>query len=217
MFYRMTVLAMSVLVTSYVRSSVGADRDTAADEAIVRQIAASVPSNWICEQKLARLVLCRSEEPVIINLTNGPGLRPGETEEEYRRSHAVNIKYRIVLRLGPKIEPACVQRMIAENHKVEREISSMRSKLRFGKGAPMPPRTPDEQANVNEYYRLTQSLHRIPDGYIGEFSVYIEPTHLGYASFLSDAVRAECEMVIKRVAVALTQYPIEPEKAANKG
>jgi hypothetical protein len=70
-------------------------------------------------------------------------------------------------------------------------------------------------------------LQRIPAGYLGEFSVYIEPTDLGYASFLSDTIknphvinaggpgtlRAECETVMKQVKGTL--YPYPASNAAN--
>ena len=190
------------------------DIDPATIEVINRKITANVPSNWICERGQTGLVLRRTEEPVIINITSGSGPRQGETWEEYRQKSAVNIKYRIILRLGRKVKPAQVQKMIAENHQIQREIDSVKKTLRWGKGTPQPPRTPEEQVNQAKYYQLIQSLKPIPGGYLGDVSVYIEPTKLGFV--LSDTTKAECEMVIKRVADSLTRYPTEPEESAAK-
>jgi hypothetical protein len=192
------------------------DIDPAAVEAISRKIAANVPSNWICEHGQTGLVLRRTEEPVIINIVSGPGPQQGETWEEYRRKSAVNIKYRIVLRLGSKVDPAQVQKMIADNHRIQREVDSARKTLRWGKGTPEWPRTPEEQAKQARYYQLVQSLKPIPAGYFGGVSVYIEPTNLRFAEFLSKTTKAECETVIKRLADLLTRYQTEPEKPGAK-
>ena len=44
-----------------------------------------------------------------------------------------------------------------------------------------------------EYNRLVGSLNRTPDGYFGETSVYIQPTEIGYARFLSKEMGEECK------------------------
>jgi hypothetical protein len=216
MNHLLIALAISTLPINIAETSPGKDIDTAKVETIRRKIAANVPSNWICEHGQGGLVLRRTEEPVIINIASGPGPRSGQTGEEYRRAHRVDIKYRILLRLGPKIEPEQVQKMIAENHRIQREVGSVGKTLRWGKGTPAPPETPEEQTHLTKYFQLVQSLKPIPDGYFGDFSVYIEPTNLGFASFLSDTTKAECEVVIKRVAASLTRYQTEAEKPAAK-
>ena len=113
----------------------------------------------------------------------------------------------ITLVFGPKISPSRVQEMISENAAIRRKIEKIRTTETFrrSKGTPIP-KTPEQSQLVADYKRLTASLNRIPSGYLGETSVYIESTDHGYARFLSDAVRDECEALVKAVTGLLDPY-----------
>lgn len=179
--------------------------------AIFRKITANLPNGWICERGLTSVTLRRKEEPVIVNLMQRPNYdRPneGETEEDWARRHAVDAKYRIVLRLTPKVDPSVIQKMVEDNHKIRLEIEKDKGPSFFQHELP--------DWTDAETIRLLQSLHVLPDGYWGDLSVYVMPTNLGYASFLKEEDRAECERVTKRVVSLLNSYAAGSRKSAGK-
>ena len=180
-------------------------------QAIIRKIVAKLPNGWTCERGPTSVLLRRNEEPVIVNLiqhaiSDWPG--QGETEEDWARRHAVSIKYRIVLRFAPKIDSAHVQKMAEENHKLQREIRTVRaaSYSQVPYPSERDANTAEEKATLGKYVRLHQSLHVLPDGYWKDVSVYLMPTYLGCASFLKEQDRAECERTVKQVVSLLNSY-----------
>jgi hypothetical protein len=67
---------------------------------------------------------------------------------------------------------------------------------------------PEEQAKIDEYYRLEGTLHRLPDGYLGEVSVLLPsfpPWDYGLTPEDHD-VRHKCEQIYNKVAGALSKY-----------
>ena len=190
-------------------------------QAIVRKIAANLPNGWTCERGPTSIALCRTTEPIIVNLVNTMGTRDvatGETQEELARRYAVDIKYRIVLRFTPKVDPARVQKMVEENEKIQREIENVKRASFFRYGIPdeFEAKSDEERAILGKYMRLLQSLHVLPDGYWGEASVYVMPTNLGFASFLKKEDEAECQRVKQRMISLLTSYSAGSGRAADK-
>jgi len=190
-------------------------------EAIVRKIAANLPNGWICERGPTSVALRRTEEPIIVNLMQlSPSDRPnkGETREDWARRHAVHIQYRIVLRFVPKTDLARVQKLMQDNQKIRLEIENVKKASFFRHGIPdtYDAKSDEEKAILGKYIRLLQSLYVLPDGYWGDVSVHVMPTNLGYASFLKEEDRAECERVTKRVISLLSSYATGSGGAAGK-
>jgi uncharacterized protein (TIGR03067 family) len=190
-------------------------------EAIIRKIVAKLPNGWICDRGPTSVVLRRKEEPVIVNVFQRPITelaKNRETQEDLDRRHTVDIKYRITLRFAPKVDSARVQTMAAENHKLQLEIRRIwaASYSQIPYPSEYFAKTAEETATLGRYIRLHQSLHVLPDGYWGDVSVYVMPTCLGYASFLKEQDRAECERTTKQVVSLLNSYASEPENAAGK-
>ena len=169
----------------------------ATETAIVKVL----PGTWDHQRTATGMLLRPKQQPLFVNTVSAAGPRPGENKDDYLCRHVVRIDYCIFLTFAPKIAPSRVQEMIAKNAAIHKKIEKIRGTETFrrSKGVPIPA-TPKEEQLVAEYKRLTESLNRIPYGYLGETSVYIEPTELGYARFLSKAAKAECEAL--RVAVA---------------
>jgi hypothetical protein len=187
--------------------SLGADAlpPVSAPGSVVTKIAGALPTGWTCESEPGKIVVRRIEEPVIVNLCQAEHPKARETWDHWARKHTVNIKYRIVLRFVPKIVPEHVQKMREENRNIQREIDKL---------GQVPPSgmawTPEEKERRKKYEKLAKSLNEIPAGYLGNVSVYIEPTELGYARFLSKAIEVESKTAIERVANTLTPYPSKP-------
>jgi hypothetical protein len=180
----------------------------AAEEArIVAAIVEVLPEKWTYQRTATGMVLRPKQQPVFVNTVNAEAPRPGESKDNYLRRHVVRIDYRITLEFAPKIAPGRVQDMIAENAAICKKIEKIRGTETFrqSKGI-LIPETPKEEQLVAEYKRLVGSLRRIPDGYLGETSVYIQPTKLGYARFLTRESCGECKGLRTKLAGLLSPY-----------
>jgi hypothetical protein len=180
----------------------------AADEArIVAAVVKVLPKNWNLERTSTGVALRPNQQPLFVNFTNAEPRRPGESRDDYLRRHVVHFDYCITMEFARKIEPSRVQEMIAQNAAIDKKIKEIQETAKFAqiKGVPMP-ETPEEARLVAEYRRLMDSLNRIPCGYLGDTSVYIRSTELGYARFFSQAAKEACETVRSRVAGVLSPY-----------
>ena len=108
--------------------------------------------------------------------------------------------------------------MVEDNRKIQIEIKTVKTAPLFRYGIPevWQVKITGGKAILGKYVRLVQSLHVLPDGYWGDVSVYVMPTNLGYASFLKEEDRAECERVKQRVISLLNLYTAGSGKAAGK-
>ncbi len=170
-------------------------RQVAAQLAVA--VVAILPQDWTCQRSGRDIVLRRKESPVFVNVMQQHGPERGESEDHYLRRHVVKFDYRITLSVREQLAPGQVQGMIEENAPVRREM-----KRCYG----------DE----SEYRRLETSLHPIPDGHYAGLAVYVQPTDLGAASFLSDATRDECETLRKRLVGLLEPYPEKQTSTDNE-
>jgi hypothetical protein len=208
MYRRPIVWAEIALLVGCVGVSHGADSPIARSwDPVAATIIAAVPTGWTCDRGPGKIVVRRIDEPVIVNLRQAERHKSGETWDHWARKHTVNIKYRIVVRFVTKIDPDHVRRMREENRKIQREIDKLGQVVPQGMDW-----TPEQKERRKNYEKLAKSLNQIPHGHLGEVSVYIEPTNLGYAQFLSKDIAAESKMVIERIANALTPYASEPEQ-----
>jgi hypothetical protein len=190
-----------------------------AEKEFVANVKKELPSGWTAKRDGSKVVLRRVEEPIIINIINSAGMQEGESQEAFKRRHIVDFKYQIELRLVPKITPNDVNKMIAANEKAAKEIAKLRNEHRtyFSSKNELPrPQNEEERRIRDRYVQLEKSIQQIPDGYFGEFSVFIESTDLGFARFLSDKVEAECEMVKKKVTSILSSYKNDSKVKSRK-
>lgn len=160
----------------------------------VTRIVAVLPEGWKSDYQDKTIVVRRIDEPVIINIFQADAPKPGQTHESWLLSHKVNIQYRIIVHFAQKIDAKRVAEMREENQAIEAEMKKLRS----------PPLSLDERDR--RYKTLKQSLKKVPNGYLGEWSVYVESTELGYAQFFDANVAKECQAVIDRIKAALTPY-----------
>lgn len=176
-------------------------------ELVAKVIADTLPKDWICDHTSNGLVLRPKQNPIFVNTINARSRHDGESEEDYLREHIVHIQYCITVEFGPKIAASQVEEMRRQNAASRRKIKEIRESDEFRHSKDIPiPRIPREKLLVAEYKRLTGSLNKIPDGYFGDTSVYVQSSAYWPARFLSREIADECELVRSKVAGVLTRY-----------
>ncbi|MEI7688442.1 MAG: hypothetical protein WCL32_25830 [Planctomycetota bacterium] len=167
-----------------------------------------LPDTWTCEIRGSRLVLAPRKEFEFVNLTNAEGQSKNETADEYKRRHKVRFHYQIVVRFEPKLSPVEYSSLITENRAICYSIKLLEDRTDAAK--------PTAGRISKEMNRLMCSFRSVPVGYVGNLSVYVEPTYLGYASFLHDDERLESEAVEKQVVEVITRYFDEPSETPRR-
>jgi len=191
------------------------DTNAALPVSVTKRIIQVLPNTWTYESKNSRLVLRPRKRPVFVNLVNGEGRRPNETLDDYHRRHTVNFDYRIVLRFEPKLSFRQVSQLVDENWVVHHSLQALeQSPLALPlRGSTSFPETPEGLNLSQQRDQLLKSFRSVPAGYLDNMSVYVEPTYLGFATFLRDEDRQIAEGVEKRIREQLTLYSSEPTAA----
>ncbi|MBL8830061.1 MAG: hypothetical protein JNM18_23985 [Planctomycetaceae bacterium] len=208
-----TTLSIAVLL-GQTGVAIANDVSVAPPPDFTKRVAALLPESWVCENDPKRLIIRPLKNPVFVNLVGTSG-RANETLDDYYKRHTVQVDYRITMRFGPMLSDDQVQHIIKQNESIYAKLQTVERHplVRQLKGGFEFPRTPDGQTLFKEYEELKQSIRTIPDGYFGDVSVYVEPTHLGYARFLHKASEQECEAVRKLLIAQLKPYTaFEPER-----
>ncbi|HET6324354.1 MAG TPA: hypothetical protein VFG04_06610 [Planctomycetaceae bacterium] len=203
------VAGLTALALTLANNSTRAGEDEVAPPrgltALVKQ---RLPVNWTCETEGKSLVVRPQKEFVFVNLVSAESQRSYETLDEYHRRHIVTINYRIVLRFVPKLTADQVRKVVDSNgairlslRAIEKDPLAQPDKGRFKFGD-----TTKGRGLAREYERLKRSVQPVPYGHRGSVTVYIEPTYLGYARFLQEADRAECDGVLKELGTLFVRY-----------
>lgn len=210
--------AAIVTLSIFSAHAFAADPTVALPHSVTGPITKVLPDTWTYETKGSRLVLQPRKQPTFVNFVNTDRRRPNETLDEYNRRHTVKFDYRIVLRFEPKLsfEEYCelirVNRGVLYSFKVL-EKSPLALPI---KGDTAFPETPEGASLSKQLDQLLTSFRSVPAGYIGSMSVFVEPTVVGYASFLREEDKLEAEAVEKRIIEQLTPYTDEPDHAPRR-
>jgi len=211
------VAAVTFVILSFASEAPADDDVRALPDRVTKVFTKVLPDTWTHEVQGSRLVLRPRENPVFVNLTNGPGERPDETWDDYKRRHIVEFDYRIVLRFEPKLSFREFWSLVNENERIHDSLqvlersphaTAMKGSIAFSK-------TPQGEALSEKHEQLLKSFRSVPAGYLGDASVYIEPTYLGYADFFDEKERRDAEEVEKRIRDQLTPYDVNDQPAST--
>jgi hypothetical protein len=214
------LIVPSVVVVALLTVSTHAladDTTAVLPDSLKTQISRVLPDSWKQDVKGSRLVLRPRKLPTFVNLVNAEGRTPAETIDDYHRRHTVKVDYQIVLRFEPKLSPEEVRRRVSENREIRDSLQVLeKSPLAIlGKGDVSFPETPEGTALSQQREQLLKSFRSVPAGSLGNLSVYVEPTNLGYATFLHEEEEQEADAVEKLIRDELTPYTGDPIKAAS--
>ena len=177
-------LSLTLAINSTLADEVGVAPPPDLTDLVKRRL----PPNWTCRTEGTSLVVRPEKAFVFVNLINADGGRRGETKDEYHRRHIVKIDYRIVLRFVSKFSRDDLRNLVASNNAIRAKLRAVEQNplatRTRGKGQFSFAKTPQERALSRQYWELKESLQPVPYGHRGSVSVYVEPTHLGYARFL---------------------------------
>ncbi len=187
-----------------------ADDFAASSQAATKLISRVLPEGWTMETRGSRLVLRPGKRPLFVNTFNGPGAIATATPEEIYRNYKVDFDYQIGVRFEPKLSLNDVRLLMAQNLGIHEAIQHLERNRLAQSGRHITfSGTKEGQRLSDQRDQLLRSFRPVPAGYVGDVSVFINTTSLGYATFFRKEEQQECEGVGQRILGQLTLYTNE--------
>lgn len=187
------------------RGSVASSVRPADLQATRDKLAALLPVGWSAKVVNQSVVIQRQKPARMVNMINAPGrsAEEEESEEQYMLEHSFAAQYEIALQFSPLVTAKEYARLVAENRETSRQMEHLEVRLRgvAHKFDQYIPDSNEEKRLVDQYDRLREKRHALPDLTDGQYSIYVHASdESGYEDL--SVLDKDCPAVKAKIVAA---------------